>query len=844
MSTARTWIYLTVIAVTGCSDGGGPDDVPFSRGEHSQQTSHGYLYESYLESDGIHSQGRRCDLNDGGHVVSCSNWQRWELSSIASRVGATKFRGFGSYSLDEGGEAWLTQSLYDDDGMTGYWRRCPLYAGVVQWGACEDSWNTSPLNGLGFGKLAGYSSFLTKSIAKGNLSYAGKRGLLRQSLIPDDQLLRHRICASDGEGTMQWNSCDSWSELPTSSIPGIEGRKLIGAGAYSYQPDGSQSLYQRLLADDGVTEFSRQCAIVEDGRVNWNACTGFDKRDLLSMPWDKSTGFSGGFLDYGATYLRYDGGSGQPVDPAGPTEPPLSPSGGSKLGVHFLAGGSNNACGQKFIDACPAVIKLLDGEFHNIGAIRQECPQSSIVLRVFVPHANGGGPKYTAGQNPASAATDFYNRIASKLDGVSASGIWLEGPNELDNFADWYHDWSEANFIAQFWSHLADKIHNRGFMPLVGSIAVGNPYLKSDTGMNVNFMQPLADVMKQKSYAIGWAYHAYSDNLHQTTGGQEHYTSLRYRVIRDEVGLQSFPLILSEGGQDNCVDDGEDDAGWRKKFNDSQYLGWLDWFNDRMKEDSDVYGLTIFQAGNTSDWNAFDICPIADSLAARMGDDGTQTQPPPPPPPPPPSGTSFGYPVGDKSSFPAGGWQVWQVLAHHWGAYGGNHLAEDVSVSGGIGAINAPVFSVADGTVLYAKANNTSYRNVVLIHHDLGDAGSVCSFYAHINTPSVAAGQFVPRGQQIATVMDWAEAAGGASSNTHLHYVLLSEAYCNHAASTGTANFSGSGVCGYDKGGDMGVGWADVNAAPTSYTPVNDVCGASQFTHGLLAPSKFIQGHP
>jgi hypothetical protein len=41
----------------------------------------------------------------------------------------------------------------------------------------------------------------------------------------------------------------------------------------------------------------------------------------------------------------------------------------------------------------------------------------------------------------------------------------------------------------------------------------------------------------------------------------------------------------------------------------------------------------------------------------------------------------FGYPVGDKSTSPAGGWVVWQVLSHYWDAYGGRHLAQDISVS-------------------------------------------------------------------------------------------------------------------------------------------------------------------
>jgi murein DD-endopeptidase MepM/ murein hydrolase activator NlpD len=204
----------------------------------------------------------------------------------------------------------------------------------------------------------------------------------------------------------------------------------------------------------------------------------------------------------------------------------------------------------------------------------------------------------------------------------------------------------------------------------------------------------------------------------------------------------------------------------------------------------------------------------------------------------------FGYPVGDGSTYPAGGWSVWQVLSHYWSAYDGRHLAHDISLPGGVAAVGAPVFSVAAGRVLYAKTNASSYRHVVLIEHEVGDGTKVCSFYGHITAPVVVAGQRVARGEAIATVLDWADAvAGGASSNTHLHYVLLDEAYCAFAASTGTAPGSGSGVCGYDSGGDNGLDWTDLAAEPFSYTAVADACGASAFAGGLLSPTQFIEQH-
>lgn len=200
----------------------------------------------------------------------------------------------------------------------------------------------------------------------------------------------------------------------------------------------------------------------------------------------------------------------------------------------------------------------------------------------------------------------------------------------------------------------------------------------------------------------------------------------------------------------------------------------------------------------------------------------------------------FGYPVGDKSTSPAGGWVVWQVLSHYWDAYGGRHLAQDVSMPGGTGAIDAPVYSVADGVVAYAKPNSSSYKNVLLIEHDVGDGTKVCSFYGHINPPSVQAGQTVQRGDQVATVKNWAECvSGGSPSNTHLHYVLISEELCNKAKSSG----SGSGICGYDAGGPSALGRTDIGAEPYYYTSVNDACGSHTVSNGFISPTKFIDDH-
>lgn len=202
----------------------------------------------------------------------------------------------------------------------------------------------------------------------------------------------------------------------------------------------------------------------------------------------------------------------------------------------------------------------------------------------------------------------------------------------------------------------------------------------------------------------------------------------------------------------------------------------------------------------------------------------------------PAGGGGFGYPVGDTTTWPAGGWTVTQVLGHYLnaGSFVGGHLAQDIA-NGEAATANAPVYAVGDGTVLYAGTNTSTYVNVVLIEHAHPDGGTICSFYGHLGSVSVGEGDVVTRGQQIANVLDWQAQFGAA--NSHLHYVLLSSALC---AASDAAN--GALVCGYDDTpGPNGIDTLDDE--PFSYTSVGDPCGDDAYPDGFVSPSQFIELH-
>lgn len=203
---------------------------------------------------------------------------------------------------------------------------------------------------------------------------------------------------------------------------------------------------------------------------------------------------------------------------------------------------------------------------------------------------------------------------------------------------------------------------------------------------------------------------------------------------------------------------------------------------------------------------------------------------------PGPLGTGeFGYPVGDLTTGPAGGWTVTQVLGHYLNAgdFVGGHLAQDIA-NGEAATANAPVHAVADGTVLYAGPNGSSYVNVVLVEHDV-DGTTICSFFGHLGSVAVSSGDVVVRGDHIANVLDWQAEFGAA--NSHLHYVLLSADLC---AASDAAN--GALICGYDDTqGPNGIDGLDTE--PATYTSIGDPCGDHNYPEAFLSPSQFIAAH-
>ena len=96
------------------------------------------------------------------------------------------------------------------------------------------------------------------------------------------------------------------------------------------------------------------------------------------------------------------------------------------------------------------------------------------------------------------------------------------------------------------------------------------------------------------------------------------------------------------------------------------------------------------------------------------------------------------------------------------------HLGEDWTTAKGDAALGEPIYSVADGWVSVAQDFENAWGKVIIVSHRLPDGRwppFVDVMYAELNSMDVKAGDFVKRGQRIATV--------GTANGTypaHLHW--------------------------------------------------------------------------
>ncbi len=288
----------------------------------------------------------------------------------------------------------------------------------------------------------------------------------------------------------------------------------------------------------------------------------------------------------------------------------------SKLSIFII--NTVTAGADKIIKSCPRIVKVIDpqGNDKMIQAIKNyknNCPGGVTVVR-FYPGTSG--IKYNLVDNPESSAENFFNQaIAPNLNILGPDSHlfdYLQMPNEFENTPEWWGE-EKMRWNGRFWLRLTTLNKNAGIKTCVGSIPVGNT-----TGNDLSYI--INELREMKNMGAALCYHSYTFH-YSTDVNEEINLSLRYRqyysfFAQSAPDLLSMPVILSEGG---VAENGDPYAGYLISNSIERYQSWLRWFDQEIKKDSYVIGVTLFQIGNNSDWRYFNLEPISDWLANYIG---------------------------------------------------------------------------------------------------------------------------------------------------------------------------------------------------------------------------------
>lgn len=123
----------------------------------------------------------------------------------------------------------------------------------------------------------------------------------------------------------------------------------------------------------------------------------------------------------------------------------------------------------------------------------------------------------------------------------------------------------------------------------------------------------------------------------------------------------------------------------------------------------------------------------------------------------PPLGTEHGGLVYNAQKF----WEMNNTR-------GGHHTGDDLNGIGGMNTdLGDPVFSTADGLVLYAGESSPGWGKIIVIAHKTRDGKILHSMYAHLNRIDVARGALVARGGKVGTV-----GTANGYYPAHLHFEI------------------------------------------------------------------------
>jgi hypothetical protein len=256
-----------------------------------------------------------------------------------------------------------------------------------------------------------------------------------------------------------------------------------------------------------------------------------------------------------------------------------------KLGLHL-----NNYSPEALAKARklqPSVLKVLNTSEAGLTQLRQDHPNAIIICR-----------RYVGNQNWDEEA--MYQMIATESQTTKSLIDYWELYNE---------PLGDAAQLGKFNADVAKRLHDMGLKVCALSLAVGTP-----EGSDDDIKKELDALWVGVEAADAWSYHAYG--APQVLTSAEWY-ALRYRrYYRLDPRYLTKPLFLTEGGIDFGVIPGSGGdlsylpnlGGYRAhNISGQDYATQLVAFNAELMKDSSVKGCTVYEIGNATDWNSFDV---------------------------------------------------------------------------------------------------------------------------------------------------------------------------------------------------------------------------------------------
>jgi hypothetical protein len=257
---------------------------------------------------------------------------------------------------------------------------------------------------------------------------------------------------------------------------------------------------------------------------------------------------------------------------------------------------------QSLLALCPRVVKWIavgGVDFGSIQAFKARCPSSKTVLRMYGPQGN-----YPTANDMWNAR---YGALNSATAAQKAAVDYLESDNEADAGHGFGNPQDYNTFLMQFVSLAASK----GFKPLVGNIAVGNPAGNIDTcsGAGMLAFGAIVPAIQAASQAGGgWAYHSYTPDWSKTFNTQQ-YWALRYRRY-----VSCYPQLGPNKGVNLILTEGGSAGGYLANGGVAPFADWLTWNQQQLAADPYVVGATLFTYASGSNWSSFQLDPVEPQL--------------------------------------------------------------------------------------------------------------------------------------------------------------------------------------------------------------------------------------